>query len=322
MSLRKYTVLSITLFLLTFIVTAMLRSQGMNNAVAQRQQASDDENQSSDYYPSAEYSAELPTDPEKRAKRELRNKRGNLRDKNLKPEDVAGFSIASRYSKDVKPLPRNNRRDEKAQSSSTTRNAQEEEQEMLPPVLGAVSDHSPDAQPLPTDESDAIISGEVTNAQAFLSEDKTSAYSEFETRVGEILKNSDSVLLASGESVDVLRGGGRVRLPSGEVKNLGGGGWGAPRVGRRYVFFLKYDKPSQSYYIITGYELRDGKVFPLDGIPRYASENHQYRTYNKYKGVDEGKFFSDLRQAIINPPSSMPSKYPIGNPSSKENTDA
>lgn len=317
MSLRKYTVLSITLFLLTFIVTAVLRSQSTSNAIARQQQASEN-NQSDDYYPIAEYSANLPTDPEKRAKRELRNKRGNLRDKNLKPEDVEGFSIASRFSKAAKPKQSNNKQVEEGQSTPPQFN-NSKKYEDVPLVAGAaVSDHTPPEQPLPTGSSDAIIIGEVIDTKAFVSEDKTSVYSEFQTRIDEILKNSDTAPLTPGESIDVLRPGGGVRLPSGEVPLLYVEGRGYPRTGRRYVLFLKYDQLSQSYYIATGYELRDGKVFPLDGIPKYGSENHPFATYSKYKEVKENQFFIDLRQAITNPPPPLLGGYAVGPPPSKE----
>ncbi len=74
---------------------------------------------------------------------------------------------------------------------------------------------------IPVLQSDAIIIGEVVDAQAHLSNDKTGVYSEFVIRLEEILKESDGKLaisLANSQVISAERFGGAVRFPSGVVQ--------------------------------------------------------------------------------------------------------
>ncbi|MEK6283407.1 MAG: hypothetical protein AABN95_23895 [Acidobacteriota bacterium] len=145
---------------------------------------------------------------------------------------------------------------------------------------------------LPVAKSAAVIIGEVTDAQAHLSEDETRVYSEFIVRVDEVLKSDGQVQLDS--SVAVERFGGRVRFPSGKVMVAATDHQDLPHVGKRYVLFLIHEfVGDEDYTILTGYELRDGRVFPLDkpgrGHPILA-----------YKGVSEASLLNDLGVALAN----------------------
>ncbi len=67
-----------------------------------------------------------------------------------------------------------------------------------------------------------------------------------------------------------------------------------PRVARRYVLFLTHNSPGGHYeglYILTGHELRNGRVFPLDRL----GPAHPITTYTN---TDETKFLYDLFQAL------------------------
>lgn len=152
----------------------------------------------------------------------------------------------------------------------------------------------------PVSISDAIVIGEVTEAQAYLSNDKTGVYTEFNVQIGEVLKNDGSTLTPGG-MLAAQREGGRVQFPSGRIQRYKTHFQGTPRVGSRYVLFLRRNDDGQSYYIWTGYELRAGRVHPLDGIalPEGATELPQFAAY---KNADEVTFFSALRAAIANPP--------------------
>ena len=174
-----------------------------------------------------------------------------------------------------------------------------------------MTDESPSEQPLPTHISDAVVIGNVTDANAYLSEDKTAVYSEFTVQVWDVLKNSEASPLAVGTGVTVLRPGGGVRFPSGKVRKFLVAGRVLPRTGGRYTFFLKYDDLAQAYYIVTAYELLNGKVFPLDGIPQYGTAAHPFASYSKYANADEAAFLIDVREAIIHPSPPAPSGFPI-----------
>lgn len=148
--------------------------------------------------------------------------------------------------------------------------------------------------PLPVQQSDAIVVGKVTEATAHLSEAKDSVYTEFRVSVETILKNSSSSALVQGDVVDVERYGGAVRFRSGKVSHFRDYPEGFPDVGHKYVFFLKLHPDLGDFYIITGYELSNGKIVPLDGVipPDSHSEFEQYR------GFEQNRFLDLVRKTI------------------------
>lgn len=151
---------------------------------------------------------------------------------------------------------------------------------------------------LPVARSAAVIIGDITDAQAQLSDDQTKIYSEFVVQINEVLKNDARAPLGVGRSVIVERSGGRVRFPSGKIVVSLTNHQDLPRIGKRYVLFLNHDSPnggdSEDLTILTGYELRNGKVFPLDkpglGHPILA-----------YTGTSEISLLNDLAIALANP---------------------
>lgn len=140
-------------------------------------------------------------------------------------------------------------------------------------------------------KSDAVIIGQVTNAQAYLNNDKNNVYSEFTVRVDEVLKDDSYAHLIIGNSVVATRNGGRVRYPSGRVTLYFITGEGMPRVEQRYMLFLSREEHEQDYDIVTGYELRLGRVELLDNL----GDSHPLTVY---KGMDGMAFLSNTRTAI------------------------
>jgi hypothetical protein len=149
---------------------------------------------------------------------------------------------------------------------------------------------------LPIEKSSAIILGEVKDAKAYLSEDETTVYSEFVVAVQTVLKNDPRREITTNELVDVERYGGRVRLPSGKIILATIDHQDMPRVGARYVLFLTGDQ-DVGFTILAGYELRGGKVFPLD----QASPTHPMA---RYKGLDDSTLLNDLFSVLANSPAS------------------
>lgn len=175
------------------------------------------------------------------------------------------------------------------------------------PIVEAPSDQRPlpiishwwrGLSALPVEQSDAIIRGEVTNAQAYLSEDRTGIYSEFTFKVCEVFKGYN-YLVGPGQEIIADRLGGAVRFPSGKSQHYTIDGQGMPRPGRQYVLFLKRNAEDEDFYIVTGYELRSGSVNPLDG---YASDDSAQLPFAVFKNAEEGAFLSALRDALVNPP--------------------
>ena len=124
---------------------------------------------------------------------------------------------------------------------------------------------------IPAGQSDAIIVGEVNDAQAQLSNDKTGVYSEFTIRVEQTLKASTGI---PATSIVVERTGGAVRFPSGRIVRYEAHNQGMPRVGGRYLLFLKYNSDGEDYSLLTGYEFINGNVVPLDNVEGLFTKYH------------------------------------------------
>lgn len=130
-------------------------------------------------------------------------------------------------------------------------------------------DEVPSPPVIPTFESDLIIVGEIINANAYLSNDKTGVYSEYIVKVENVIKGDDSNKAISESFIIADRSGGCVRYPKGQKVYYQKLGEVLPWVGSRYVLFFISDKQSPNYIILTGYELKGGKAVPLDDAPPF-----------------------------------------------------
>ena len=123
------------------------------------------------------------------------------------------------------------------------------------------------------EESNSIIVGEVVEAKAFVSPDRTAVYSEFTIKSSQVLKNCEESGIAPNSTVIITRYGGRVRFPDGGVQLLYSTGLGMPRVGGQYLLFLERDE--YDFELVTGYELSTGRVVPLDqGTPNFSAHEN------------------------------------------------
>ena len=146
---------------------------------------------------------------------------------------------------------------------------------------------------IPVNLSEAVVMAEVLDSQAHLSGDKTGVYSEFTVRVDEVLKARSDILLTIGNSIQIERLGGRVKFDKGIVR-YSVSKQGMPRVNRRYLFFLKQEG-QEDFSILTGYELRAGRVFPVDGA---SVEGGEKTAFDAYADSDEVSFLKAVREAI------------------------
>lgn len=161
-------------------------------------------------------------------------------------------------------------------------------------TVAVVSYHWPPGfSTLPVRQSDAVVIGEVGDAKAHLTEDKSTVYSEFKVNVLKVLKDDGQMPSSAGGSITVERPGGRVRYPSGNICRFFLDGLGMPLIMRRYVLFLTRNGEDQSYHLMTGYELRGGRIFPLDG--GMTPDGDRFKAYTN---MDEAAFFMQLDTAL------------------------
>lgn len=142
---------------------------------------------------------------------------------------------------------------------------------------------------LPTKQAAAVVLGTITDAKGYLSKDKTGVYSAFTVLIDEVLKNPGT--LSVGTSIDAERDGGRVKFPSGRVHLYMISEQDMPRVGRRYVLFLTDTNTESVFEILTGYEMCEATVYPLDDLTSSRS----------YENWTPTNFLNELRMKLAHP---------------------
>jgi hypothetical protein len=149
---------------------------------------------------------------------------------------------------------------------------------------------------LPVERSAAVVIGTVKSAHAFITPDKTGIYSEFQVVLETVIKNDPNNLIKTGAKIAVERNGGRARMPSGKTVISWVSHQNMPRVGGRHVLFLthQFETPNDTpkdFYLLTGYELRDGQVHLLD-------DTQPGHPITRYGGASETSLLSDLFNAV------------------------
>jgi hypothetical protein len=154
--------------------------------------------------------------------------------------------------------------------------------------------------PLPFRQSDAVVVGQVTAGQAYLSDDKRDIYSEFNVSVQEALTVSSARHIQSGDSVDVERHGGAIRLPSGKILFRALRDFSMPLVGKRYLLFLKYDPSTEDFHIVTGYQLEGEHTYKLD-VYSYSDRSNDKLIHSLREQGQSEKQLLDSMKAIAPP---------------------
>src|SRR5713101_9373786 len=132
------------------------------------------------------------------------------------------------------------------------------------PALVVATIDSPELPDLPVHESDTIIVGTVIAQHAYLSNDRTTIYTEFKVQVEQSLKTTKTFPLQPGATIDIERQGGSVQFSSDTVISRGVINQSLPWLGKRYLLFLEYRPEGKDFSIITGYRLEGALVTPLD----------------------------------------------------------
>lgn len=163
-----------------------------------------------------------------------------------------------------------------------------------------------DIADIPTDKSDLIVEGTVTDSAAFLSNDKGAVYSEITVHVNDVLKANADLNVRKGDSIVTERLGGRVKYPNGQIVRYGFIGQGSPAKGKNYLFFL-FRAEQGSYNILTAYELMGSKVQALDGARVNLGRGNW--PFDKHNDEDYQAFREATEQAIKNPQIGRPKRF-------------
>lgn len=149
---------------------------------------------------------------------------------------------------------------------------------------------------IPIEKSNIIVEGQVNDSKAFLSNDKSGIYSEFTVVISKVLKNNYDNLIKPNETIIAERFGGRVRYPSGKTIRYKIAGQGSPSVNSKYLFFLA-ETQGNNYKILTAYELKDNKVFALDGVRTFTRRSRN-SVFDSHNGQEYQNFINEVNQAI------------------------
>lgn len=253
--------MKVTRYILLSVAAVLLLAAfyGVLSGKSHHPQKRIDDQQEKAILPATRIDTPEPADPQQRRVRRLRNSRHDLADQNV---DSNRFALNEASLPVLMPLP--------------------------------VS-HAPIEAAFPVGRSDAIVIAKVSTAQAYLSNDKTAVYSEFGASVEQVISGEATV----GSSIVFERVGGRVILKSGKELIRGPEyGRGMPLTDHTYLLFLKQDKEAQTFNLITGYEVTNQKVFPLDHTPTGDPAAKQFQEYEGQSDVDASIFFAQLQAAL------------------------
>jgi hypothetical protein len=137
--------------------------------------------------------------------------------------------------------------------------------------------------------SNAVVIGTVLSGKSHMNSAHNNVYTDYQIRVDEILKPDKTANLTVGQPLVASRTGGKIRFPSGHITDFFIQGRGLPKVGSQYILFLKKTSPDLSEYRIgwpSSYELKDGKVYPLDDANQ------------EYEGFSASAFLGLVRDTI------------------------
>jgi hypothetical protein len=145
-----------------------------------------------------------------------------------------------------------------------------------------------DFPPIPTQKSDAVVIGVITDTQAFLSNDNSIVYSEYAFQIKEVLKGISQPPVSSAGSLTIERLGGAVRFPSGRTRKFREYSFGTPIKGHEYIFFLTYNNVGQTFSLLTAYELSNGRAIALDNAAQFS----------EYKDVPDEVILNAVRESM------------------------
>jgi hypothetical protein len=170
-----------------------------------------------------------------------------------------------------------------------------------------INDYAEKVDPFPASRSAAVVIGTVLSGKAHVSKDRTYVYSDYQIRIDKVLKQDPASNLAVGGQLVASRGGGTIHFPSGHIRHYVNHGEGSPAMGSQYLFFLvKPDIPEPEYEVIIGgaYELRNGKVHPLDDLGMALDNISEAEFLGKVEaaigGIDYAVAIPTIRTLVVN----------------------
>ena len=158
---------------------------------------------------------------------------------------------------------------------------------------------------IPVELADVVVIGQTFNGKSYLSNDRTTLYTELSLKINEVVSNRSSRSISVGQSIDIERQGGVVKLPSGKVLIRGSQVESQPRTQVQYAMLLKYVPAADVYTIVSGFELAGDHVYILESLSNAKAVpkgspilTSGQRRLNEYGGTAEA--FVGLLHSLVN----------------------
>jgi hypothetical protein len=118
------------------------------------------------------------------------------------------------------------------------------------------------------DESQTVIIGTLRDASSYLSNDRTTVYTELLMKVSRVLHDKSGLSLTDNSIIALERAGGAIHFASGKTLIRGCSAESMPEGGRKYLLVLTYRKAEDIFLINNGFELSNDHVYVLDSVSR------------------------------------------------------
>ena len=146
---------------------------------------------------------------------------------------------------------------------------------------------------IPSRLSDLIAIGTVTAFQPYLSQDRTSIYSELQFTPEQILKDNGG---GREHPIIILQGGGTLRFPDGRTESAGPAEGSSPiDAGKRYLLFLGFSPSTHAYSIVKAWDLSD--QVPAELAPNGRPVKRKYPT-DSYDVSSQDNLIAAVRAEI------------------------
>ena len=155
---------------------------------------------------------------------------------------------------------------------------------------------------LPGGASTLCVLGRVESGRSYLSNDKSTIYTEMSLVLEKVLQTTLDTQPAVGSTLTVVRPGGIVRLSSGQRLMRGCKQESIPRPNNRYVLILDYLPPAQEFIAVNAFELSGGHVYMLDSVRSITATNSAGRLITTSGLQDFGLSEDDFVQQVSTAP--------------------
>jgi hypothetical protein len=147
---------------------------------------------------------------------------------------------------------------------------------------------------IPSQQSDAVVVGKITDFQPYLSSDRTHLYTELTVTVERVMKD-DAAAIGSKSTIAILEAGGNLTLANGKVvKDDFVPSNHRLEIGARYVLFLQHYPKGDYFRVVKNWELQGSHVVPI----AHEDVSDAKRGTSPYQNMTESQFLQAVSDSL------------------------